>query len=80
MDPSARRSYIIEGLVDTGPKKAKLLIDTFKTPHRVLKSIKHTEIIFTRTGNPKGIQGPLEQLSGFGWKYIQKNKKVLFEN
>jgi ERCC4-type nuclease len=78
MDQSARRSYIIEGLVDTGPKKAKLLIDTFRTPAKVLKSIKHTEIIFTRTGNPKGIRGPLEQLSGFGWKYIQKNKKVLF--
>ena len=67
-----------EGLVDTGPKKAKLLIDTFKTPDKVLKSIKHTEIAFTRTGNPKGIQGPLKQLSGFGWKYIQKNKKILF--
>ena len=40
MDKSARRTYIIEGLVDTGPKKAKLLIDTFKTPDRVLKSIK----------------------------------------
>ncbi len=78
MDESARRSYIIEGLVDTGPKKAKLLIDTFKISHKVLKSIKHTEITFTRTGNPKGIQGPLEQLSGFGWKYIQKNKKILF--
>ena len=38
MDESARRAYIIEGLVDTGPKKAKLLIDTFKTPHKVLKS------------------------------------------
>ena len=78
MDKSARRAYIIEGLVDTGPKKAKLLIDTFKTPDKVLKSIKHTEITFTRTGNPKGIKGPLEQLSGFGWKYIQKNKKILF--
>lgn len=78
MDKSARRSYIIEGLVDTGPKKAKLLIETFKTPDNVLKAIKHTEILFTSTGNPKGIQGPLEQLSGFGWKYIQKNKKVLF--
>ena len=78
MDISARRAYIIEGLVDTGPKKARVLIDTYKTPHKVLKSIKHTEITFTRTGNPKGIQGPLEQLSGFGWKYIQKNKKILF--
>ena len=76
MDKSARRTYIIEGLVDTGPKKVKLLIDTFRTPDKVLKSIKHTEITFTRTGNPKGIQGPLEQLTGFGWKYVQKNLKT----
>ncbi len=78
MDKSARRTYIIEGLVDTGPKKAKMLIDTYKTPHKVLKSIKDTEITFTRTGNPKGIKGPLEYLTGFGWKYVQKNKKILF--
>jgi len=78
MDKSARMTYIIEGLVDTGPKKAKQLIDAFKTPHGVLKSIKHSEITYTRTGNPKGIQGPLEQLPGFGWKYVEKNKKILF--
>ena len=78
MDKSARRTYIIEGLVDTGPKKAKMLIDTYKTPHKVLKSIKDTDIIYTRTGNPKGIKGPLEHLTGFGWKYVQKNKKILF--
>ncbi|MHA2260568.1 MAG: hypothetical protein ACXACO_21580 [Promethearchaeota archaeon] len=44
----------------------------------LILSIKKTEIIYTRTGNPKGIQGPLDQLSGFGWKYVQKNKKILF--
>jgi ERCC4-type nuclease len=78
MDKSTRRAYIIEGLVDTGPKKARILINAFKTPDKVIESIKNTEIIYTRTGNPKGIQGPLERLSGFGWKYIQKNKKILF--
>jgi Fanconi anemia group M protein len=80
LDKSTRRAYIIEGLINTGPKKAKLLIDTFKTPDKVIQSIKHTEITYTGTGNPKGIKGPLEHLSGFGWKYIQKNKKILFGN
>jgi Fanconi anemia group M protein len=78
MNEDERRVYIIEGLVDTEPKKAKLLIDMFKTPYRVLRAIKETEITYTRTGNPKGIKGPLEQVSGFGWKFIQKNKELLF--
>ena len=78
MNPSERRIYIIEGLVDTGPKKAKLLIDTFKTPFQVVEAIKETEITYTKTGNPKAIQGPLAELNGFGWKYVQKNKKILF--
>ena len=80
LDDAERRMYIIEGLIDTGPKKAKLLIDTFKTPHQVIKAIKHTEIVYTRTGNQKGIRGPLENLPKFGWKYIEKNHKILFGN
>ena len=26
----------------------------------------------------KWIQGPLEELKGFGWKFVEKNKKILF--
>ena len=73
-----RRTFIVEGLIDIGPKKAKTLIDKYKYPHLVFKAIKHTEISFTRTGNPKGIQGPLEDLTGFGWKFVEKNQKILF--
>ncbi len=73
-----RRSFIIEGLVDIGPKKAKALIEKFKTPYQVFKAIKHTEILYTRTNNPKGIQGPLDDLTGFGWKFVEKNQKILF--
>ena len=73
-----RRSFIIEGLVDIGPKKAKALIERFKTPYQVFKAIKHTEILYTRTNNPKGIQGPLGEITGFGWKFVEKNQKILF--
>ncbi|KKL79583.1 hypothetical protein LCGC14_2013380, partial [marine sediment metagenome] len=78
MSEEDRRIYIIEGLVDIGPKKAKALIEKFKTPHNVFKAIKKTNIIFTKTGNPKGIEGALKQLKGFSWKFVQKNKKILF--
>jgi Fanconi anemia group M protein len=78
MAKKERRSFIIEGLVDIGPKKAKSLINKYKTPYQVFKAIKRTEILYTKTGNPKGIQGPLNELTGFGWKFVEKNKKILF--
>ena len=73
-----RRTFIIEGLVDIGPKKAKTLIDKYKTPYLVFKAIKHTEILLTKTGRNKGIQGPLGDLTGFGPKFVEKNQKILF--
>ncbi|NHJ25004.1 MAG: hypothetical protein EAX89_10535 [Candidatus Lokiarchaeota archaeon] len=80
MTVDERRTYIVEGLVDIGPKKAQSLIEKYKTPYKVLKAIKHTEITFTRTGNPKGIRGPLEKLKGISWKFVEKNKELLFGN
>lgn len=78
MSIEERRTFIVEGFVDIGPKKAKSLIENYKTPYRVFKAIQQTEITFTRTGNPKGIKGPLSELSGFGWKFVEKNKEMLF--
>jgi len=78
MSKKDRRSFIIEGLIDIGPKKAKALIEKFKTPYNVFKAIKKTEILYTRTNNPKGIRGPLETLKGFGWSFIKKNQEILF--
>ncbi len=50
----------------------------FKTPYKVLRAIQQTEIEYTRTGNPKGIKGPLKELGGFSWKFVQNNKELLF--
>ena len=78
MSKKERRTFIIEGLIDIGPKKAKALVEKFKTPYKVFQSIKETEILYTRTNKPKGITGPLSELRGFSWKFIQKNKEILF--
>jgi len=77
MDINERRYFIVEGLVDIGPKKAKLLVDTYQTPYNVFRAIRSTKVTYTRTGNPKGIEGPLQELKGFGWKFIKKNKEIL---
>ncbi|MHA1489733.1 MAG: ERCC4 domain-containing protein [Promethearchaeota archaeon] len=78
MSIEERRAFIIEGLVDIGGKKAKALIERFKTPNNVFQAIKKTKILYTRTNNPKDIEGPLKKLKGFGWKFIEKNKELLF--
>lgn len=78
MSKKERRSFIIEGLVDIGAKKAKALIEKFKTPYEVFKAIKRTEILYTKTGRMKGIKGPLDDLTGFGPKFVEKNQKLLF--
>ena len=78
MSIEERRIFIIEGLVDIGVTKATLLIDKFRTPDKVFKAIKNAEIIYTRTGNPKGIEGSLSEIKGFGWKFVQKNKAIFF--
>ena len=36
-----------------------------------------TEIIYTKTGNPKGISGELKKIKGFGWKFVKNNKDLL---
>jgi len=80
MNLQERRYFIMEGLVDIGPKKAKLLIDTFKTPYYALRAIRNTKIEYTKSGNPKGISGIIKdmELKGFSWKFIKKNKELLF--
>ena len=78
MSIEERRTFIVEGFVDIGPKKAKSLIEKYETPYHVFKAIKHTEVTYTRTGNPKGIEGPLKELTGFSWKFVEKNKEMLF--
>jgi len=78
MSIEERRTFVIEGLIDIGAKKAKELIDKFETPFNVLRAIKNTKIIYTRTGSIKGIEGPLSELKGFGPKFVIKNKELLF--
>ncbi|MBD3255414.1 MAG: hypothetical protein GF383_09990 [Candidatus Lokiarchaeota archaeon] len=79
MSNEERRTFIIEGLVDIGPKKAETLIKNFKTPYQVFKAIKHTKILYTRTGNVKGINGPLKKIKGIGPKFVSKNRIIIFD-
>ncbi len=70
--------FFLQGLHNTGLKKAEILLNKFnKKPIEVIKAIMDCNIVYTRTGNPKGIEGPLKDLEGFGSKYIIKNHELL---
>ncbi len=79
MNINERRCFIIEGLLDIGPRKAKQLIEEFITPYQVFEAIKHTKITYTKNNRIKGIKGPLEKIRGIGPKFILKNKKIIFD-
>ncbi|MBY9005536.1 MAG: hypothetical protein KGD63_02155 [Candidatus Lokiarchaeota archaeon] len=79
MNTDERRCYIIEGLLDIGARKAKQLIEEFKTPNGVFNAIKNTNITYTKNHRIKGINGPLERVKGIGPKFILKNKKIIFD-
>ena len=69
--------FFLEGLFQVSEKKAKILLDHFKTPYNVLQAITQTEIIHTKSGKPKGISGVLDVLKGFGHKFLSVNKELL---
>ncbi len=70
--------YFLQGLHKTGQKKAEILLDAFdESPKKVLSAILKSEVLYTRTGNPKGIEGPLQNIEGFGPKYLIENQRLL---
>ncbi len=80
MDIFQRRCFILEGLLNVGPRKAEQLIEKFETPFKVFEAIKFTKILYTSSGNPKGIKGPLDSLKGFSWKFLEENKDLIIGN
>ncbi|MHA1975165.1 MAG: ERCC4 domain-containing protein [Candidatus Hodarchaeales archaeon] len=70
--------FFLQGLRNTGQKKAEILLTRFNnSPLKVIKAIVKSEVIYTKTGNPKGIEGPFKALEGFGPKYLLENQKLL---
>ncbi|MBD3188056.1 hypothetical protein GF325_14565 [Candidatus Bathyarchaeota archaeon] len=72
-----RRAFILEGMYNVGPKTAVKLIDAFKTPLGVFQALASTSVVYTRTGNPKGLEGPLANIKGIGVKFVLENRKLI---
>ncbi|MCK5581899.1 MAG: hypothetical protein KAJ18_11570, partial [Candidatus Omnitrophica bacterium] len=70
--------FFLQGLYNTGQKKGEILLDSFDNdPTEVIKSILDTKVLYTKTGNPKGLDGPMNNLEGFGPKYVLQNQSLL---
>lgn len=75
-----RQAFFLEGFYHVGPKRSEQLIQEFNTPIGFITSLMNTQILYTRTGNPKGIDGKLGEIKGFGWKFVQDNKNLLMSD
>lgn len=71
------QNYLIQGLLGVGNKTAKALLEALGSPEKIFEGILKSKILYTRTGNPKGIAGPLENIPGIGFKFIEKNRTLL---
>ena len=75
-----RQIFFLEGLERTGARVAERLLEEFRSPMEVFKAIERTQIILTKTGNPKGITGPLKTIKGLGHQFVNQNKRILTSN
>lgn len=70
--------FFLEGLHDVGQKRALQLLEAFNnSPHEVIKAIVESRVQYTKSGRPKGIEGPLSKIKGLGPKFVLKNKELL---
>ena len=76
---SDAQKFFLEGLMVSGPKTAVNLCENFESVWDVIKGIKESEIIFTKTGNPKGVVGPIEEVEGCSIEFVRQNGVMLFE-
>ncbi|MFX0122837.1 MAG: ERCC4 domain-containing protein [Candidatus Hodarchaeota archaeon] len=75
---SDNQQFFLQGLYNTGQKKAKILLKTFNgAPINVLNAILDSKVVYTKTGKPKGVEGAFKHLEGFGPKYLLKNQELL---
>jgi Fanconi anemia group M protein len=76
-DLREKQLFLLEGLERTGGKVANRLLDEFSSPMGVFRAINKTKVLHTKTGNPKGIEGPLKAVKGLGHQFVDRNKEIL---
>ena len=79
-----QRAFLLQGLYNCGDDKATILLAEYKTPLAILNAFDETKLLYTKTGNLKGFEGPLAVLKAktglkIGPKFVMNNKKIISE-
>lgn len=80
--PKARTLYdaqltLMEGFCLMGSKKVKELSTEFRSPLEIFEEIRSAELLYTRTGNPKGITGKLADIKFYDFEFVRQNQMLL---
>ncbi|GAB4327284.1 MAG: hypothetical protein Kow0069_34100 [Promethearchaeota archaeon] len=76
--PSQRKAFLLEGLYDTGPTKARALLDHFGTVSAVIDALRKAELTYSPSGRPKLDRScEFRSLRGFGPSWVEKNKRLV---
>lgn len=76
IDENVQKAFL-QGLIDIGEVKSEALLMKFQTPFHVLQAILESNVVYTKSGKPKGIAGPLEAIPRFGLNTLEKNQEML---
>ncbi len=76
-DLRSSQLYFLEGLYHVSEKSAIKLLNAFGSVNGVLDAIQETSLIYSKSGNVKGITGPLAKMKGFGVKFVVKNRALI---
>jgi len=68
---------LVQGLMVCGPKKSESLCDIFASPLDIFLGIQQSSIFYTKTGNPKGVDGEFADIEGFSWSFLLENQELL---
>ncbi len=68
---------LVQGLRLCGPKKTLALCDIFASPLDIFLGIQQSTTIYTKTGNPKGVDGEFADIEGFSWNFLLENQELL---
>ncbi len=73
----AKIIHILSSFPEISTARAEKIFDMFKYPYNFLVAVKESEILYTKSGNAKGIKGEIKKVDGIGWKILKELKMIL---
>jgi ERCC4-type nuclease len=75
-----QQQYLLSGLPQIGVTLADELLNTFKTPYKVISAFAEAEVKTSASGKTKRLLGPLKEVKGVGPKIVESAQFLLHES